>query len=70
MRTPLLLSLLALALAACGRQDATPAAVPRTDADGNLRYGSVVFKPDPYGRDAAELRALDQPFRVGRRLDL
>jgi murein L,D-transpeptidase YcbB/YkuD len=32
--------------------------------------GSVVFKPDPYGRDAAELRALDQPFRVGRRLDL
>lgn len=32
--------------------------------------GSVVFKPDPYGRDAAELRALDQPFRVGHRLGL
>ena len=32
--------------------------------------GSVVFKPDPYERDAAELRALDQPFRVARRLDL
>lgn len=32
--------------------------------------GSVVFKPDPYGRDARELAALDQPFKVGRRAGL
>lgn len=32
--------------------------------------GSVVFKPDPYGRDARELAALDQPFQVGRRAGL
>lgn len=29
--------------------------------------GSIVFKPDPYGRDARELAALDSPFRSGRR---
>ena len=29
--------------------------------------GSIVFKPDPYGRDARELAALDEPFRPGRR---
>jgi murein L,D-transpeptidase YcbB/YkuD len=29
--------------------------------------GSIVFKPDPYGRDARELAALDSPFRPGRR---
>jgi murein L,D-transpeptidase YcbB/YkuD len=29
--------------------------------------GSVVFKADPYGRDARELVALDEPFRPGRR---
>jgi murein L,D-transpeptidase YcbB/YkuD len=32
--------------------------------------GSVVFKPDPYQRDARELAALNQPFRVGRRAKL
>ncbi len=51
MTRPLLLSLLALALAACGRQDAPTAAVPRTDADGDLRYGRVVFKPCSLGGD-------------------
>jgi murein L,D-transpeptidase YcbB/YkuD len=29
--------------------------------------GSIVFKPDPYGRDSRELAALDEPFRPGRR---
>jgi L,D-transpeptidase YcbB len=29
--------------------------------------GSVVFKPDPYSRDARELAALDAPFRRGKR---
>lgn len=32
--------------------------------------GSVVFKPDPYGRDARELAALDSPFRPGKRPQL
>jgi murein L,D-transpeptidase YcbB/YkuD len=32
--------------------------------------GSVVFKPDPYGRDPRELAALDRPFEVGRRVGL
>lgn len=29
--------------------------------------GSIVFKPDPYGRDARELAALDEVFDAGRR---
>ena len=29
--------------------------------------GSVVFKPDPYSRDARELAALDAPFKRGKR---
>ena len=29
--------------------------------------GGVVFKPDPYSRDARELAALDSPFRPGKR---
>ena len=29
--------------------------------------GGVVFKPDPYSRDARELAALDAPFRRGKR---
>lgn len=29
--------------------------------------GSIVFKQDPYRRDARELAALDEPFRIGRR---
>ena len=29
--------------------------------------GSIVFKADPYDRDARELAALDSPFRPGRR---
>ena len=29
--------------------------------------GSIVFKPDPYGRDVRELAALDEPFRAGKR---
>ena len=29
--------------------------------------GSVVFKPDPYGRDPRLLAALNAPFVVGRR---
>lgn len=32
--------------------------------------GSMVFKPDPYGRDARELAALDRPFRPGKRPQL
>lgn len=29
--------------------------------------GSIVFKPDPYGRDTRELAALDSPFKLGKR---
>jgi murein L,D-transpeptidase YcbB/YkuD len=29
--------------------------------------GSIVFKPDPYGRDGRELAALDSPFKLGKR---
>ena len=32
--------------------------------------GSVMFRPDPYERDAKELAALDRPFEVGKRLAL
>jgi murein L,D-transpeptidase YcbB/YkuD len=30
--------------------------------------GSIMFKPDPYARDARELAALDSPFQVGKRV--
>ncbi len=50
MLKPLLLSSLALALAACGAQtDKTT--VPKTDANGDLRYGDLVFKPCSLGGD-------------------
>jgi len=32
--------------------------------------GSIIFKPDPYQRDARELAALDRPFEVGRRIGI
>ncbi len=32
--------------------------------------GSLMFKPDPYGRDARELVALDRPFEIGKRVSL
>ncbi len=32
--------------------------------------GSIVFKPDPYQRDARELAALDRPFEIGRRVGI
>ena len=35
-----------------------------TDRDED---GGVVFKPDPYSRDARELAALDSAFRAGKR---
>ena len=46
----LLLSSLALALAACGGQ-AEKTAIPKTDANGDLRYGDLVFKPCALGGD-------------------
>ncbi len=30
--------------------------------------GSLLFKPDPYSRDARELAALDRPFEIGKRV--
>ena len=53
MLKPLLLSSLALALAACGGQ-AEKTAVPRTDANGDLRYGGLVFKPCALGGDRGQ----------------
>lgn len=50
MLKPLLLSSLALALAACGGQ-AEKTAIPKTDANGDLRYGNLVFKPCALGGD-------------------
>jgi murein L,D-transpeptidase YcbB/YkuD len=32
--------------------------------------GSIMFKPDPYARDARELAALDSPFQVGKRVGI
>ena len=32
--------------------------------------GSIMFKPDPYQRDARELAALDRAFEVGRRVGI
>lgn len=53
MLKPLLLSSLALALAACGGQT-EKTAVPKTDANGDLRYGGLVFKPCALGGDRGE----------------
>ena len=53
MLKPLLLSSLTLALAACGGQ-AEKTAVPKTDANGDLRYGNLVFKPCALGGDRSE----------------
>ena len=39
-----------LALAACGGQ-AEKTVVPKTDANGDLRYGGLVFKPCALGGD-------------------
>lgn len=49
MLRPCLLSLLALALAACG--DASRTSGPRADAHGDLRYGTLTFKPCALGRE-------------------
>lgn len=53
MLKPLLLSSLALALAACGGQ-AQKTAIPKTDANGDLRYGKLVFKPCALGGDRSD----------------
>jgi pimeloyl-ACP methyl ester carboxylesterase len=53
MSKPLLICTLALALAACGGQ-AEKTAVPKTDANGDLRYGGLVFKPCALGGDRSE----------------
>jgi pimeloyl-ACP methyl ester carboxylesterase len=53
MPKPLLLCALALALAACGGQAETTA-IPKTDANGDLRYGGLVFKPCALGGDRGE----------------
>ncbi len=53
MLKPLLLSSLALALTACGGQ-AEKTAVAKTDANGDLRYGGLVFKPCALGGDRGE----------------
>jgi pimeloyl-ACP methyl ester carboxylesterase len=53
MLKPLLLSSLALALAACGGP-AEKNVVPKTDANGDLRYGGLVFKPCALGGDRGE----------------
>ena len=34
---------------------------------GTSSSRSIVFKPDPYGRDGRELAALDSPFKLGKR---
>lgn len=53
MRKPLFLSVLVLALSACGGR-ADPMIVPRTDANGDLRYGAIAFKPCSLGGDRTE----------------
>lgn len=53
MLKPLLLSSLALALAACGGQT-EKTVVPKTDANGDLRYGELVFKACALGGDRGE----------------
>jgi pimeloyl-ACP methyl ester carboxylesterase len=53
MSKPLLICVLTLALAACGGQ-AEKTAVPKTDANGDLRYGGLVFKPCALGGERGE----------------
>jgi pimeloyl-ACP methyl ester carboxylesterase len=48
MSKPLVICALTLALAACGGQ-AEKTVVPKTDANGDLRYGGLVFKPCALG---------------------
>lgn len=80
MTRVLLPSLLALSLAACGGHDAaTPKPAPHTDARGDLRYGSVVFKPCALGGEfgravEAECAKFDVPENhdapAGRKITL
>jgi pimeloyl-ACP methyl ester carboxylesterase len=53
MLKPLSLTVLALALAACGSKVEKPA-TPKTDANGDLRYGSLVFKPCTLGGEVGQ----------------
>ena len=78
MLKPLLLSILALALVACdGKVEKT--AAPKTDANGDLRYGGLVFKPCALGGDRgdsveAQCATLQAPENHdapnGRKIDL
>jgi pimeloyl-ACP methyl ester carboxylesterase len=54
MPRPLLLSLLALALVACARSDEAPLVTPSTDANGDLRYGDLAFKPCALGGEQGD----------------
>jgi pimeloyl-ACP methyl ester carboxylesterase len=54
MLKPLLLSSLALALTACGGGRTEHAVIPKTDAHGDLRYGSLTFKACALGGDRGE----------------
>jgi pimeloyl-ACP methyl ester carboxylesterase len=53
MLRPLSLTVLALALAACGGKAEKPV-TPKTDANGDLRYGRLVFKPCTLGTDGGQ----------------
>jgi pimeloyl-ACP methyl ester carboxylesterase len=53
MSKPLVICALTLALAACGGQ-AEKTVVPKTDANGDLRYGGLVFKPCALGGDRGD----------------
>ena len=77
MLRPCLLSLLALALVACG--DASRTSEPRADAHGDLRYGALTFKPCALGREGgfsveAQCTTMSVPENHdapnGRRIDL
>ena len=53
MSKPLVMCAIALALAGCGAQ-AEKTAIPKTDANGDLRYGGLVFKPCTLGGDRGQ----------------
>lgn len=53
MLRPLTLTVLALALVACGGKAEKPV-TPKTDAKGDLRYGRLVFKPCTLGGDTGQ----------------
>lgn len=53
MLRPLSLTVLALALVACGGKAEKPV-TPKTDAKGDLRYGRLVFKPCTLGGDTGQ----------------